>query len=256
VAGTALPAYVTNPPTGIAQGVWDCWNYAYTVYGNGSSTIGTSLAYDPGGVWGNWNAGYPYSSATTYTQLITVPQWGAWNTRYEETQEQRAARQARIEAQAQQIQQAQHAERAHRAAVNSRAEQLLMSLLTDEQARTYTEHGWFEVRGSAGGRWRIRNRGQAGNVDLMPEIGNESRSDPDRDVRLMSFCCHSPGSLPDADAHVAQMLHLVTDEEGFRRVANVSYRRPEPQSRVPVSEFTKRQGGRRAGRRAAQRAAA
>ena len=41
----------------------------------------------------------------------------------------------------------------------------------------------------------------------MPEIGNE------RDV---SYCCHPPGQLPNADAHVAQMLHLVTDEDDFR----------------------------------------
>jgi hypothetical protein len=106
---------------------------------------------------------------------------------------------------------------AARAKVNSRAQQLLMSLLNDEQARDYREHGWFEVRGSSGGRWRIRNRGQAGNVDLMPEIGNE---------REASFCCHLPYGHPDADSHVAQMFALVTDEDDFRRTANVSYTRP------------------------------
>jgi hypothetical protein len=91
-----------------------------------------------------------------------------------------------------------------------------MSLLSDEQAVSYRENGWFEVRGSRGGRWRIRNRGQAGNVDLMPEIG---------EVREASYCCHPPGGLPDADAHAAQMLHLVTDEDGFRRTANLAYGR-------------------------------
>jgi hypothetical protein len=103
------------------------------------------------------------------------------------------------------------------AVAHSRAREVLLSLLTDEQAASYAEKGWFEVRGSRGGRWRIRARGQAGNVDLMPEIGDE---------REASFCCHPPGGLPDADAHLAQMLHLVTDEDGFRRTANLAYRRP------------------------------
>ena len=91
-------------------------------------------------------------------------------------------------------------------------------MLTDQQARDYVEHGWFEVRGSRGGRYRIRNRGQSGNVDLMPEIGNE---------RDATMCIHPPGNLPAADAQLAQLLHLVTDEDGFRRTANIAYRRPE-----------------------------
>jgi hypothetical protein len=93
---------------------------------------------------------------------------------------------------------------------------VLLSLLTAEQAASYQENGWFEVRGSRGGRWRIRNRGQAGNVDLMPEIGEE---------RDASFCVHPPDGLPDADAHLAQMLALVTDEDRFRQVANCVHRR-------------------------------
>jgi hypothetical protein len=50
----------------------------------------------------------------------------------------------------------------------------------------------------------------------MPEIG---------EIREASYCCHPPDGLPDADAHVAQMLHLVTDEEGFRRTANLTHGR-------------------------------
>jgi hypothetical protein len=51
----------------------------------------------------------------------------------------------------------------------------------------------------------------------MPEIGEE---------RDMTLCAHPPGHLPDADAHAAQMLALVTDDEAFERTANVHYRRP------------------------------
>ena len=139
---------------------------------------------------------------------------GTWNTAYQETADQRAAREAR---QAEQNRQAAEY-RAKRTVINSRAEQLLLSLLNDEQRRTRAEHGWFEVRGSLGGRWRIRNSGQSGNVDLMPQAGNE---------RLMSLCIHPPGGLPDADAHVAQMLGIVTDELAFRRTGNLTYHRAD-----------------------------
>jgi hypothetical protein len=91
----------------------------------------------------------------------------------------------------------------------TRARELLLSLLTEEQARSYTQAGWFEVRGSDGGLFRIHSHSQAGNVqELM--AGRP----------VASYCCHPPGGLPDADAHVAQMLHLQTDEAGFRRTAN------------------------------------
>jgi hypothetical protein len=55
----------------------------------------------------------------------------------------------------------------------------------------------------------------------MPEIGEERES---------SWCAHPPGGLPDADAHLAQMLHLITDEDGFMRVANRHYQRPAAQA--------------------------
>jgi hypothetical protein len=100
---------------------------------------------------------------------------------------------------------------AGRIRVNERAEALLLSLLGPDQARSYTEAGWFEVRGSAGGRFRIRRHGQAGNVDELPAAGGD---------RIASYCIHPSGGFPDADAHVAQFLALVTDEEGFRRTAN------------------------------------
>lgn len=197
------------------SGVWDSWNYVYSV---SSTTVGSYYGQDP---WPYWNGGYT-TSATTVT-AIGWPQWQTWNQVYEETAEQQAERERRRAAMLAERQQRADAERARLTRVSSRAEQLLLSLLSDAQRRTYTEHGWFEVRGSKGGRWRIRNSGQAGNVDLMPEIGNE---------REMSFCCHPPGGLPDADAHVAQMLHLVTDEDGFRRTANIAYRRPAERQRA------------------------
>jgi len=166
-------------------------------------------------VWASWNTTYSttsswgsnslYTLSAGYTTSSTI--WTGWNTAWRESAEQRARREQH---------QAQAASRHQaRAVASARAEELLLALLTEEQAATYQEHGWFEVRGSRGGRWRIRNRGQSGNVDLMPEIGEE---------RQATYCAHPPDHLPDADAWIAQMLHLVTDEEGFRKVANLHWR--------------------------------
>lgn len=193
---------------------------------------GGSTLYTNSTVWAHWNSNFftgtpayaTYTTATTGTIYLNDTVWMGWNGAYQETAEQRAAREAehaRVEAEYVQararIEQAREGRREARTAANARAEELLLSLLTPEQAECYRDKGWFEVRGSRGGRWRIRNRGQSGNVDLMPEIGEE---------REATYCAHPPGNLPDADAYVAQMLQLVTDEEGFKKVANEHYRCP------------------------------
>ena len=98
----------------------------------------------------------------------------------------------------------------------ARASQLLLSVLSPAEAESYTRLGWFEVRGSGGGWWRIRRDGQAGNIEELERPGGP---------RIASWCCHPPGGLPDADAHLAQLLHLVTDEDGFRATGNRTPRR-------------------------------
>lgn len=103
-----------------------------------------------------------------------------------------------------------------RQVADARATQLLLSVLSKQEAASYTRDGFFEVQGSAGGWWRIRRNGQAGNVDELEQPGGK---------RIASWCCHPPGGLPDADAHLAQLLQLVTDEEGFRQTGNRTPRR-------------------------------
>lgn len=197
---------------------WGTWNNGYT---SSCTTTGTT-AYVSQGTWGSWNTTY---MTTGNTVAVGGVPWVSWNATAEETEEQRAERERRDEEiraqwEERRVVQARDAAALHLAqeAAGARAVELLLSLLSEEQAATYREHGWFEVRGSSGRRWRIRNRGQSGNVDLMPEIGEE---------REMSFCAHPAERLPDADAHVAQMLALVTDDEAFERTANVQYRRPD-----------------------------
>lgn len=174
--------------------------------------------------WASWNNGvatasgsfaYNYPSGTSYVSSGT--QWTALGAAWPEDEDQRAAReeyerQVRADWQARYEEQEREREQARR-----RSLELLRSLLSDGQWASYREKGWFEVRGSSGRRWRIRSSGQAGNVDLMPETGGE---------RDATYCAHPPDGLPDPDAHAAQMLALVTDDEAFVRVANTRWARP------------------------------
>ena len=192
---TVTPARTWTPVvnyTATTPVTWTSWNTQYITTAYGGTSTGTSAYYQP------------------------APEWNHWNSQYQETAEQRAEREERQRETDRENARLTAEWRAQAGAAKERAEALLFSLLTDEQAASYREKGFFEVRGSKGGRWRIRSKGQSGNVDLMPEIGEE---------REASYC-GSPPDVPSADAHLAQMLHLVTDEDSFKRVANVQYRRP------------------------------
>lgn len=138
----------------------------------------------------------------TFPSSSNVVTLTAWNGRYQAIPQDAAGLAGRSQA---------------RLIARDRAAELLGYCLTSDQRATLREHGWFEVRSSKGRRWRIRDRGQSGNVDLMPETGDE---------RLATYCAHPPEGLPDPDAYLAQMLTLITDEDAFLRVANLHYRRP------------------------------
>jgi hypothetical protein len=160
-----------------------------------TTTAGNVL--EPGWQWG-W---HPQSRAELDRTLLETYQPPS---RAELDRMQRAEHRRRAEWRAESERQARD-----RARITERAEALLLSLLDEIQAASYIQQGWFEVRGSAGGRYRVNRRGQAGNVDEM-----------DGNVIIASLCIHPYGGFPDADAHVAQYLALVTDEPGFRRTAN------------------------------------
>lgn len=180
-----LAVTVTAGATGVTTGVTTGTSTLYLV----AVTSGTG-DYDPA-FWGSWAWTAP-------------PPWGLPQQQYRELAGRRLAAR-RAETVRLQVRE--------RAA--SRALELLLSLLDDSQAESYQRHGWFVVQGSAGGWYRIRRDGQAGNVDELDEAGQ----------RTATWCCHPPGRLPDADAHAAQLLHLQTDEPGFRRTGNRTPRR-------------------------------
>jgi hypothetical protein len=115
-------------------------------------------------------------------------------------------------------------EREH-AAANSLAEDLLMACLSPQQAGDHVRLGWFDVVSSRGRRFRIYTRtpadpryypGQAGNVVLLAASGSNHEA---------RYCVHPPGSLPDADAWLAQKLALEADEDSVMRVANMPWSR-------------------------------
>ena len=94
-------------------------------------------------------------------------------------------------------------------AAMQRAERLLRATLTLEQQRQFEQHGWFDVEGSAGGRYRILT-GYQRNVQRLGPDGRPTHQ----------LCAH-PTDVPDEDAMLAQKLLLEADEAAFSRIANV-----------------------------------
>jgi hypothetical protein len=163
-------------------------------------------------VWGQWVLEHQLNTSGSVCITNSTAAWTFWNTSYVETE----ARQAERERQAAEHAARREENRREREAARERALELLGYVLTEEQMTSYQEKGWFEVISNKGRRFRIRDNGVAGNVDLMPEIGEQ---------REATYCAHPPGGLPDPDVHAAQALALATDEESFLQVANCHYRR-------------------------------
>lgn len=107
-----------------------------------------------------------------------------------------------------------------RVEANSRAEELLLTMLSEDQAAELRRNDSFTVIGSAGGVYRIR-RGVSGNVDwILPDGGVGG-----------VLCAHPTMAehwLPQQDVAVSQLLALTTDEPSFVRVANVHRGRRPP----------------------------
>lgn len=89
-----------------------------------------------------------------------------------------------------------------------RARALLISLLTKRQRESYEAHGWFEVRGSDKGHYRL-GRG------ITP-----GRYEGGRLVERL--CIHPSYGYPTGDEVAAQKLLVETDEATFRRIANIT----------------------------------
>jgi hypothetical protein len=101
---------------------------------------------------------------------------------------------------------------AHRAEAKERARGLLIEFLTEDQQRTFLDHGWFIVEGGKSKRkYRVRaSQGLVGNVDVMHDNDNN---------RIMHrLCAHVRlGEVPLGDQLLAQKLMLQFDEDRFLR---------------------------------------
>lgn len=194
-----------------ADQVWTTWtSNTLTWSSNGTALPWTTSASTS--VWGSWvTTTGTASSAIQYVAPAPV------HLSVEEQQRLAEETARRAEETARRVE-----ERAARTrAALERARETLRSILTDEQWEQYEREERFELITQSGRRYRIR-LGVAGNVKLV-EHGQE----------VESLCCHPSqtvrdeegrylGDLPTEDVVIAQVLALRADEEGFRRVANIS----------------------------------
>jgi hypothetical protein len=193
--------YVTSTSTS-TSGIWANWNQQWTSIGTTTGSTG----------WIQWNTDYlqlyqANQAPSTEEQLTAVA--ADWEQRRAEQQEQNRR----------------YAEEA--ATARAHAEELLLALLSDEQAETWREHDYFFVHGSRTGRRYRVSRGITHNVHRMMPSGID---EPD-----MNYCAHPPG-VPAEDVCLAQMFLLATDEDAFLRVANSRPVRSRPQAVSEVRE--------------------
>lgn len=169
--------------------VWSQWNANYAT----ANQLGTATQLSMGGnltagtgeqamVWQNWNVIYECQVVTTAASV----QVGRVD-----SNEIAAARDA------------------ERKAAESRAEELLLLMLTDEQKKQYREYGYFETVVDDR-RFRIE-KGRAGNVYEL-ESGTKRRK----------YCCHPADYIPDADTMLAQKLMIEHELDRFQRTANIT----------------------------------
>lgn len=99
--------------------------------------------------------------------------------------------------------------RRKQAEANAKAEALLRSMLTEEQQKTWTQGEQFDVVAPSGNIYRI-TKGSHGNILRLVR------------GRPVERLCVQPGGVPTADINLAQMLHLMHDEDGVRRLAGIT----------------------------------
>jgi hypothetical protein len=187
---------------------WDNWNYTYTAT-NATTAASTD---DMTVTWAWWNNNVTGANNSTTIGLT----WTSWTSTgnnitaayqpYQETEEERAAREERLRAsvEAQRV----RAEEARLAV--EKAEALLQAHLDEEQQAMLKREAAFLVSVKSGRKYKVK-RGQRGNVHELDDQGHAVRE----------FCIH-PDDVPDQDAMLAQKLLLETDEASFRRIANIT----------------------------------
>jgi hypothetical protein len=103
-------------------------------------------------------------------------------------------------------------ERRYREVAKRKAARLLNMYLTKEQRGTLEAYGWFEVVAPSGTRYRIK-RGKSQNIY---ELSADNKA-------VRRLCAHPAQDAPDEDHMLIQKLALETDEQGFRKIANITH---------------------------------
>jgi len=197
---------------------WNAWNQTVTV-SNYARIEGCNT-------WTQWVQ--PYQGVLQGNSVVAVNAFGAAGVRppaYTRPIEDPAVRAERERQQAEALFQRVQAENVARAEAQKTAHETLLSLLTPEQREEYQVRKHFHVRGSKGTLYRILH-GSSGNVRQVLSEADEGRG-------LHAYCAHPAmrvaadaeagvvgGTLPHEDAMIAQMLHLMMDEDAFLAVAN------------------------------------
>lgn len=172
-------------------------------------TSATTISASNNTTWTSWSGG---TGSISYNLNYAPPPLSE-----EEVERQREARVERERRHQERV----AADTARREAARTRAEGLLRTVLNEQQWDSYRRERHFELITQSGRRYRIR-RGVSHNVELI-----------ENDEALESYCAHPNtavyaddqeflGHMPAEDVVVAQVLALRTDEEGFRRTANIS----------------------------------
>jgi hypothetical protein len=175
-------------------GAW----YTYTHVCNGGTTSSQWVL-----------ATQPTITATSTNSMI----WQSWiNQSYNHgTYYNIPALEHEADVQAQRFVEARHAKTR---AIEKKAKDFLLSLLSDEQKETWEDTGYICEIAPSGRDYRIRTGGHwTGNVCLFDEKGQ----------RLADLCCHTFGRMPKYDQFAAQLLAIRMNEEEFIGVANVHH---------------------------------
>ena len=192
--------------------VWTAWN--------ATSTTSTIIDMDP--TWRNWvsstsattaTASYIWTSwvqdAILHKQLRRVDRGQNLPPRVVMTPEQieaeRVARRIEQERMAAEVK----AANAAREIAKEKANKLLRSALSPKQLEELNSKGHFHCKSNKGHLYRI-HVGTHGNVRRV-EAGKEIES-----------LCIQPDNVPTGDAMLAQKLMIETDEDTFRKIANIS----------------------------------
>lgn len=102
-----------------------------------------------------------------------------------------------------------------------RARERLLASMTEKQRQDYTLLGYFDVVGSNGTLYRLRNEGHVGNI-VQPTVNYNLRPSAAPQFKGPHFCMHlynGRDSFPEEDHLLAQALLIRTDEAAFLKTA-------------------------------------